>query len=273
MLMTISHSKAGRLQLPGADASLRWRDLFRGNEDLLTGVVFGRFRFLSEETLQQVMGLLIGEEQAVELGTLVDLEFWPSLTGLTDRSRVEPDVLFTFENAVVLVEVKPPFGGGQHIQQWRNEIRAFVADCTNGEREYPTVLHFVALGRNRNDDFESHGELVDTRGIFELFIHLREWDIFWRWLANLTDDFSTADRAVFADWRDAFELFGLGIEAPKPWLPLCTWMSDNQLSIDPALWVSSPKIIRKPPTPGGAIDWLALAKYSELYSLEMTAWT
>ncbi len=84
MLMTISRGKAGRLQLPGSDLQLGWRDVFRRNEDLLTGVIFSRFRFLSPHGLVQAMGLLVGEEHAEVLGSLEAIEFWPRLTGLSE---------------------------------------------------------------------------------------------------------------------------------------------------------------------------------------------
>ena len=270
--MTISRGKAGRLQLPGSDLQLGWRDVFRRNEDLLTGVIFSRFRFLSPTGLVQAMGLLLGEKHAEALGSLETIEFWPRLTGLSERSWVEPDVLLTFEKATVLVEVKPPFGGSQSVGQWRAEVMAFLTECAKGERDYPSLLHFVALGRNRKDDIESHEPLVDACEDFDLLVHRREWDALWRPLPDLMERCERADKAVFDDWLEAFALFGLEVERLKPWLPLSQWMTDKVITIESGMWAARPDVdavaSAKPVTP----SWVALFHYSELHDLGMASW-
>jgi len=272
MLMTISYGKAGRLQLPGTDLQLGWRDVFRRNEDLLTGVIFSRLRFLSQQGLITAMGLLLGEQNAATLGDLESIEFWPRLTGLSGRSWVEPDVLLTFKKATVLVEVKPPFAGCQSHAQWKSEVRAFLAECANEQRNYPEFLHFVALGRNRNEKIESTEALLDASEDLELVVHKREWDALWRPIPDLMETCGGADRAVFEDWHEAFVLFELEDERPKPWLPLVQWMADKVIALEACAGSAQLGSELATSTKVGAADWRTLFDYSEHHEMEITLW-
>ena len=133
MLAAILKGKAGRVSINNENPQ-SWREIFRQREDLLTAVFFSRIRYLSEEGERKVMGFLIGEESVKTLGAIKELVFWSKLTvkNLEARSFVEPDVLIICENATILVEVKPPFGGMQYEKQWRNEIESLVQQ--NGTR-------------------------------------------------------------------------------------------------------------------------------------------
>ena len=127
MLQAICHSKAGRVatadtSCPDAE-SISWRKLFRTREDLLTAMFFGRLAYLSDKTLNHVMALLLNAEAADELGCWQGIDYWPSLRRKSGQ-RVEPDVLMRFENALVLVEVKPPAGNDQSCAQWRRQLQA-----------------------------------------------------------------------------------------------------------------------------------------------------
>lgn len=51
MLQAVLHGKAGRVEQ--GDQSLRWRELFKHNEDLLTATFFGRPPYLSNGTLSE----------------------------------------------------------------------------------------------------------------------------------------------------------------------------------------------------------------------------
>ena len=59
MLHAILHGKAGRIEQEGE--SLRWRDLFKGSEDLLTATVFGRLPHLSDGALRAMLRFLLGD--------------------------------------------------------------------------------------------------------------------------------------------------------------------------------------------------------------------
>ena len=74
MLKAILQSKAGRINLPGEPNPVSWREVFKYREDLLTAVFFGRLRYLSQQTANSVMALLIGDNAAAELGDIKSLE-------------------------------------------------------------------------------------------------------------------------------------------------------------------------------------------------------
>ncbi|MFL9592733.1 hypothetical protein ACKC5O_12120 [Aeromonas schubertii] len=59
MLHAILHGKAGRIEREGE--SLRWLDLFKGSEDLLTATFFGRLPHLSDGALKAVLRFLLGD--------------------------------------------------------------------------------------------------------------------------------------------------------------------------------------------------------------------
>lgn len=232
MLTTILRGKGGRLTLPGSDESISWRAIFVGNEDLLTGVLFGRMRYLSPTALQRVMALLIGSAYADGLGELTSLECWPRLDGLPGRRWVEPDVLLEFEHARMLVEVKPPLGPRQSIQQWRAEIEALVADGDTNGGQLPNVLHFLALGQTDRREGEVDRRIVGGSTGVNLHVHCREWLPFRGALEGLLDQCSGGDAAVIEDWLEAFRLFGIEDPLPQTWGELVSWMEQRTLSTD-----------------------------------------
>lgn len=273
MLTTIVRGKAGRVQLPGGDSSLSWREVFRRNEDLLTGVLIGRLRFLSSASLLRVMTLLLGPIHAGALGELDEIEFWPRFDKLERRSWVEPDVLMRFADAWVLVEVKPPFGGSQSVDQWRNEVEALIAEDESGELDVPDVLHFVALGNTRRGDGEVEVPLLDTADDRVIRVHCREWEGLFRETPILADESKGADRAVFMDWLDAFYLFGLVEQPVGGWFALHQWMQERPLRMDERWAIGLPPAQGVAPGNPRWPDWTGIARYASQCNLEIPRWT
>jgi len=221
MLTAILHGKAGRVELE--KEQLRWREVFQRNEDLLTSVFFGRLGYLSDDLQRQIMALLIGAPLADDLGVLQDLSFWPQLKGGDGRRYVEPDVLLSFERHLLVVEVKPPFGGKQYVEQWHAEIEALLRD--NDEDK---AIVFLALGRNMPDWRQQADEVelhFDDDGVQ---VMCREWRELLHGLHRLVDSAGLQDRRVLADWQDAFKLFGLR-EAVAPYAPLLKLSTDRPM--------------------------------------------
>lgn len=278
MLTAIASNKAGRVRFEGSELSFSWREVFRRSEDLLTAAFFSRLRYLSDASLARVLGLLIGQEAADRLGALDEIEFWPHLVGLEQRSWVEPDVLLHFENATLIVEVKPPFGGDQGLAQWQAEIHAFVAECLGDKRTAPETLHFLALGRNKRSPGEQPTSEFDTKGCFELFVHTREWDPVAMALSEWMDDCPRTDAAVFNDWQTAFELFDLHVEVERSWKELVAWPSRSRLSLSALAAWSLPKsqlsaaLTMEPVTNKNPLSWRTLLGFARAHPLELTTW-
>ena len=267
MLTAILHGKAGRIQLQGEETRVRWREVFQRSEDLLTSVFFSRLRYLSPASTTRVMALLVGEKAASALGELQGITFWPRLEGTNGRSWVEPDVQMQFSKALVMVEVKPPFGGVQRLEQWRAQIRALAQDLTE-EDAAPQLLHFVALG---NNTLELDAQTPADWGVAEAFIpvlHQAEWHDIAHALPGLQVNAIASDRADLDDLRDAFALFGIAVQPAFQWPELLAWAGSCGLSTAEVPW---PVWSAPPPTPAptlskavpaGGVDWHGLLSFS-----------
>jgi hypothetical protein len=210
MLQAVLSNKAGRVEHGGQ--SLRWRELFKRNEDLLTATFFGRLPYLSDDAFKAVLRCLIGSEQAGQLSPFVTIELWPRLTEWEERGYVEPDVILRFEHDLVMVEVKPPFGGGQYQEQWQAQMMALSVETEYLEYEQ---IHFVALGNTLPAflPIDEHPERFTPMTQLE-----------WADLRRLLQDetlFTTCrqDGAIRQDWLEAFRLFGM-LPAVPSWQPL-----------------------------------------------------
>lgn len=269
MLITIVHGKGRRVRLPEGSESASWREVFKQYEDLLTGAVFGRLRYLSKPMFTLVIERLIGPVHASTIGDLKSFEFWPNLVGLDGRSRVQPDVLINFENATVLIEVKPPNGGPQSVGQRSEQLGAFSAECWAGRRE-ASVVHYVALGRNApaRDDV-SGDQPGDAATPFDLSIHRHEWDVIvaaiseWLTKGRLGElKASPTDISVLEDIEDSLGLFEIRPKVLLPWPGLSNWAARHPLQASAfRLWPSGTQI----PMRGASAplaDWKSLARYA-----------
>lgn len=264
MLKAILKGKAGRVTSEEDSEEQSWRDVFRKREDLLTAVFFSRLRYLSQEGEQKVLALLVGEEHARIFGEVQEIIFWPRLKGHNGRKYVEPDVLILFEDSLLMIEVKPPFGGDQKENQWDEQIKSLILQR---EITIPEKFHFLALGRNTFDAEQSASNLMaryETQGLMK--VHNHEWSEICRCIYKLTEDEQGRDQIIYKDWLDAFSLFGL-IESPLPFddliplsQPMITdWgvaMRDFEV---PVLMPASP-----------LVDWQRLVELAKKMRLEVT---
>lgn len=228
MLQAVLHGKAGRVEQGGQ--SLRWRELFKRNEDLLTATFFGRLPYLSNGAFEAVLGCLIGFEQAKRLApAFIEIELWPRLTEWDERDYVEPDVILRFESELVMIEVKPPFSGGQYRDQWRAQMKALSVETEYQEYER---IHFVALGNTLPAPLP-----IDKHPKRFAPMTQMEWTALRRLLQD--DEIFTTnkqDEAIRNDLLEAFRLFGMLPMVPS-WQPLlnfanglslnCTLLSTN----------------------------------------------
>lgn len=143
MLQAILHGKAGRID-GDKGQSISWREVFKGREDLMTAAVFGRFAYLSAPVQATLMQRWLGLTEPA-FDDFEQIDFWPSfaLDNNIDRNRVEPDAVLNFASATVILEIKPPQGGDQYIDQWRREIASYL----QAEDRSQLPLYFLAIGR------------------------------------------------------------------------------------------------------------------------------
>lgn len=268
MLKAILEGKAGSVTVDGDCGEQSWRDVFRKREDLLTAVFFGRLRYLSEGGEQKVLALLVGDELAQSLGCIKEIVFWPKLKGLEGRRHVEPDVLLLFEHSLLLIEVKPPFGGMQHEEQWVAEVKSLIQqrDMDDAEIEIPEEFHFLALGRNTQDYQKAEENLrilCAEEGLASVNTH--EWDEVCCGIHKFADNEQGRDRVIYRDWIDAFTLFGV-IEPPLPFADLLKLKLQRMSILDHAFEVPMIK-----PSQCSA-SWHELTGLAKKIKLEVQQW-
>lgn len=111
--------------------------MFKKREDLLAAAFWSRIDYLSSMVLFVFLEKIILKSSS-NFGDYQRLQFWP---GFYIGYRVESDVIFKFEKAGLLIEVKPPNGVIQNYKQWVNKIKSYI-----GKAEENKKLYFLALG-------------------------------------------------------------------------------------------------------------------------------
>lgn len=205
MLNAIIYGKAGRMGWGGQKESLSWRQVFQTREDLLTATFFERFTYLSDLLQHQLLNHWLNE--AGDFTEFEGIDYWPKydLPKQDKREYVEPDLLLRYKTANVLVEVKPPEGGTQYLDQWLLELEGYFEQHSSS-----TPLYFLAIGQVGNvlAQFaaKAQNQLAQLQGINTL-----EWqpiasDLEKRLCAG---DLNTQDQRIVLDMLNALELYGV----------------------------------------------------------------
>lgn len=230
MLNAILEGKAGRITLhEGVPQS--WRTVFQSYEDLLTAAIWSRINYLSPAAMEHFFSALLGIN-GKSWGAFESITFWPKYVfpnPVDEKMKLyfsgqerfaEPDVVITFEQTALIVEVKPPAGGMQYEQQWRKELYTYLHDD-----DAKNTVHFLALGNlprtTENWFIELKAEFpqVDFHGmewhkLREIFQH-SEWE-------------APQDKRIVADCLKALALYG--IRAPQlPWQRFHQFLADTPL--------------------------------------------
>tara|TARA_B100000446_G_scaffold35559_1_gene31221 strand:- start:7498 stop:8235 length:738 start_codon:yes stop_codon:yes gene_type:complete len=216
MLKAVVHGKAGRVDSNGDGVNQSWRQLFKSYEDLLTAAVFTRWGYLSGESQSHLVRswLNIAEgETKHDLSLFEGIHFWPKyeLREVEGRSFVEPDVLIEFKTCDLLVEVKPPNGGDQYLEQWKNEIEGYRSQA--GEKD----LYFLAIGRVDAEQVNQWRDSIMTSNnpFKPVWVNGLKWKPVAESIYELhgTESVSNQDRRILSDILEALQLYGVrGIE-------------------------------------------------------------
>lgn len=207
MLHAILHGKARRVSVEN-QTSIRWKTLFNQYEDLLTAAFWGRVAYFSPDILNRFISLLLHAKEPP--GEFETLTFWPTFD--LNGANVEPDVLIEFEKLDILIEVKPPTGGGQYYDQWQREIDSYKQ--SNKDKK----LIFLALGNNHRDQ-KTWRESLQTE---KTRIISAEWKDVRDCLLALMAFADNKDKRIINDCLSALSLYGI-----KSALPL--WSDLKQL--------------------------------------------
>lgn len=229
MLNAVIYGKAGRIGLAGQKESLSWRQMFHTREDLLTATFFERFTYLSDLLQHELLNhWLNGADDFTEFE---GINYWPKydLPEHDQREYVEPDLLLRYKAANVLVEVKPPEGGDQYLDQWLLELEGYLAQDASSK-----PLYFLAIGRIGG----VLGQFAEQAGSLQLSqlkaINSIEWHPIARDLIERLDagELDAQDYRIVKDMLNALELYGVHAHNLK-WedlLPLANALSPISVS-------------------------------------------
>ncbi|MBI6547203.1 hypothetical protein [Xenorhabdus lircayensis] len=107
----------------------------------MTAAFWTRIKYLSPTAMNLFLSTSLGLDIA-KYGEFELFDFWPKYYfSEEEKTYAEPDVVIEFKRAALIVEVKPPMGGNQHITQWKNKIDAYL-QSDNAKSH----LYFLALG-------------------------------------------------------------------------------------------------------------------------------
>lgn len=218
MLNAILNSKAGRLSTDD-ERSIRWRELFKDSEDLVTATVLERLSYLSPEVAWRLLvDAASGQLPAYRVAELVDVEFWP-MWEVDDRKRgVEPDAFLSLKlgdptrHIHIILEAK--HGGAQRANQWAAEIGAWKESVASEDERLPDLLVLLAIegnvaGWEREDQLQAFFERMRKQhaDLPELRVVMIEWKDIARACSNFTSSFAHEQR-IITDIQSGLELCG-----------------------------------------------------------------
>jgi hypothetical protein len=215
--------------------------------------------------------LLIGNDLAESLGDIQDIRFWPRLEGTQGRKYVESDVLLSFKESLLMVDVKPPFGGDQTEAQWLTQVESLVRqrELDDVPQEVPAIFHFLALGNNTPQTKQSEARLSEIYADQGLnSVRSCEWEDVRRGISDLLEAESGRDLYISKDWIAAFELYGL-IEPPKSFTNLSALLYPRI-----ANWYTAMRKfeVNDPALGTDLMDWQTLADLANTWKLKVRAW-
>lgn len=218
MLNAILESKSGRLHR-GEEEGLRWRDVFRESEDLVTSTVFERLSYLPGDITWSILGSASnGALEPYRLADIKAVTYWPIWPAEGRARGVEPDVFIEVEvgdparRAHIIVEAK--HRGAQTAKQLCGELDAWMESIASGELEQPDELVVVAIGGLPHhdavgfvDDISSYAhERLRTLDV-KFTLILLDWTDLAR-AVNLLEEHTDHVNRIINDISRALALFG-----------------------------------------------------------------
>ncbi|MEY8198609.1 MAG: hypothetical protein RPS47_05160 [Colwellia sp.] len=228
MLNAIIHGKAGRVNEGTGEESISWKQLYQKREDLLTASFFSRFSYLSPVNQHRILKHCFSDQG--DFTEFEGIDYWPKydLPEHENRKFVEPDLLIKFKGFDLLVEVKPPQGGDQYIDQWQLEIEGYLA------QEIKTKpLKFLAIGRiNKVSDAEiSELKLkVNNENFMLASVKWKQLAVFIYNLHQLRT-VDVQDKRVLDDMLKSLSLYGIRGH-DLYWSDMATYSNGNNMQLE-----------------------------------------
>lgn len=151
------------------ESNLYWRDIIKDTEDFLTAGVFGRLQYLSSEILEKIIVDISKSKKDIfkNFGKLQKIYFWQKFeTNEKDRSFIEPDVLFEFENIDLIIEAKRYDNfKQQYLSQLKSEIIAHKKYLKNQNNSNKKIILLAIGGLDNLEDNLNEFSILNAKDV------------------------------------------------------------------------------------------------------------
>lgn len=110
-------------------------------EDLKTSLIFELLIQLDSKKFSTILSKAC-DNTFDDFGRIECINFWPrwkNPKGTNNKLYIEPDVFIRCENIDIIIEAKKDLNNSQTIEQWNDQITAYINEYSSDKKEYVLI--------------------------------------------------------------------------------------------------------------------------------------